>query len=187
MPPLLGFTELMLYSRANVAEPTKLMIVAHPDDESLFGGEALTSSGGWTVVCVTNAGNLQRRAEFIGAMTAARANWFMLDHADDLTNGNFNPRLGEQLQWILRERSYELVVTHNARGEYGHVQHRAVHRIVTAIVPATAALMVFDHHWRLFPNVSHAKRALLAHYPTQQRSIRRTWLYASRERLRRIR
>jgi LmbE family N-acetylglucosaminyl deacetylase len=163
------------------------MIVAHPDDESLFGGEALTSSSGWTVACVTNGSNAVRRAEFIAAMTTANANWIMLDHADDLTNGNFDPHLRAQLASILSEHPYELVVTHNARGEYGHAQHRALHAIVTDLVPPGVPLAVFDHHWRLFPKVSDAKRALIAHYATQTASIRYTWMYASRERLRRIR
>lgn len=186
MPEVLGFTELILYSRAHVVAPAKLMIVAHPDDESIFGGEALTA-GGWTVVCVTNAGNPMRRSEFIAAMTTARANWFILDHADHLTNGNFHPRLREQLQSILDAHPYELVVTHNARGEYGHPQHRALHALVAGIVPVTTPLAVFGHHWRLRPNLGVAKRALLAHYPTQKQSIRHAWLYASRERLERLR
>ena len=54
------------------------MIVAHPDDESLFGGEALTSSGGWTVICVTNGTNEQRRREFIEAMNSIGVNYTSL-------------------------------------------------------------------------------------------------------------
>jgi LmbE family N-acetylglucosaminyl deacetylase len=181
----LAFSELMLYSRANVAAPTQLMIVAHPDDETIFGGEALLASGGWTVVAVTNAGNPLRRAEFMAAMSAAGANWFILNHADHLTDGDFDPRLREQLAWILGDAHYEHVVTHNARGEYGHPQHRALHKIVDAMVPG--ALSVFDHHWGLRATITPAKRALLAHYPSQKASITRTWLWASRERLRRLR
>jgi LmbE family N-acetylglucosaminyl deacetylase len=187
MEPPLPFTELMLYSRANVLSPSKLMIVAHPDDESLFGGEALASSSGWTVVCVTSAGNPVRRAEFMAAMTAAKANWIMLDHADHLTNGRFAPRLAEQIAAILRDGAYELVVTHNARGEYGHPQHRALHRCVAALAPPGLELWVFGHHWRPFAVMSTAKRSLLAHYPSQRRSMRRVWWYASREKLRRVR
>jgi LmbE family N-acetylglucosaminyl deacetylase len=111
----------------------------------------------------------------------------MLDHADHLTNGRFAPRLAEQIAAILRDGAYELVVTHNARGEYGHAQHRALHRVVAALVPPHVALLVFGHHWRLFASMTPAKRALLAHYPSQTRSLRRTWWYASRERLRTVR
>ncbi|HDR7646817.1 TPA: PIG-L family deacetylase [Bacillus mycoides] len=32
----------------------KLMIVAHPDDESIFWGAALINENGWKVICLTN-------------------------------------------------------------------------------------------------------------------------------------
>lgn len=160
------------------------MIVAHPDDESLFGGEALTSSSGWMVVCVTNASHAQRRAEFFAAMDAAKASWIMLDHQDDLTSGNFHPRLREQLAAVVRAGRFRVVVTHNERGEYGHPQHRALHSIVREMVPHGAALAVFHHPWTAVPFVSAEKRALLAHYRSQRKSILRTWLLSSRERLR---
>lgn len=165
--------------------PSKLMIVAHPDDESLFAGEALTSTRGWLVVCVTHASNLERRREFTSAMSSIRVDYTMLDHADDLRNGRFNGRLVEQLSALLAEYSYDLVVTHNAAGEYGHPQHRALHRIVRQLV-ADRPLYVFDIAWTAWPRMSGAKRALLAHYAGQQRSIRHRWFLASRERLRRI-
>src|SRR5687768_13295990 len=103
----IGWSEEIHSSRAQVAHPSKLMIVAHPDDESLFGGEALTSSGGWTVVCVTNGTNEQRRREFISAMTSIGANYTMLSHFDHLDSGNFNTRLEEQLRELLNEFPYE--------------------------------------------------------------------------------
>ena len=47
----------------------KLMIVAHPDDEALFGGaELLTHSDEYKVVAVDEYYNEVRRAEFISSM-----------------------------------------------------------------------------------------------------------------------
>ena len=42
---------------------TKLMVVAHPDDETLWGGAHLTE-GGWFVVCLTNGYNEVRKNAF---------------------------------------------------------------------------------------------------------------------------
>ena len=140
------------------------MFVAHPDDESLFGGEALTSSSGWTVICVTNGTNEQRRCEFIEAMSSIGANYTMLGHFDHLASGNFSGRLDEQLQELLEEFPYEMVVTHNERGEYSHPQHRAVHRIVRRLV-TSRPLYVFDHSWMTRPRMSAAKRALIGAHP----------------------
>src|SRR5438128_2291158 len=181
----IGWSELVFSSRAGVPRPSKVMFVAHPDDESLFGGEALTSSSGWTVICVTNGTNEQRRCEFIEAMSSIGANYTMLGHFDHLASGNFSGRLDEQLQELLEEFPYEMVVTHNERGEYSHPQHRAVHRIVRRLV-TSRPLYVFDHSWMTRPRMSAAKRALIAHYESQRPSIEFVWPVASRERLRRI-
>jgi LmbE family N-acetylglucosaminyl deacetylase len=164
---------------------SRLMIVAHPDDESLFGGEALTSSQGWTVVCVTNASNEVRRREFSAAMASIGASYTMLDHADDLYNGNFSAMLETQLRALLNEAPYELVVTHGPSGEYGHPQHRAVHHIVRTLAGGRA-LYVFDVAWMARPRLSAAKRSLLAHYASQERSIGHRRVLATRERLRRV-
>jgi LmbE family N-acetylglucosaminyl deacetylase len=181
----IGWTELVFSSRAAVANPTKLMIVAHPDDESLFGGEALTSSRGWTIVCVTNATHEARRREFASAMTSIGANYTILGHFDHLESGNFNVRLDEQLRELIEEFPYEMIVTHNERGEYGHPQHRAVHRIVRRVA-GTRPIYVFAHPRLVRPRVSTAKWRLLDHYASQCVSIAHAWPIASRERLRRI-
>jgi LmbE family N-acetylglucosaminyl deacetylase len=181
----IGWSETVYSSRDAVPRPSKLMIVAHPDDESLFGGEALTSSAGWTVVCVTNGTSEERRREFIAAMTSIGANYTMLSHFDHLNSGNFSPRLGEQLAALIAEFPYEIVVTHNERGEYGHPQHRAVHREVRRLA-GPRPLYVFHHPWLARRRMSAAKRTLLEHYPSQQSSIQFAWSLATRERLRRI-
>jgi LmbE family N-acetylglucosaminyl deacetylase len=184
-PVPIGWEEKVYSSREQVARPSKLMIVAHPDDESLFGGEALTSASGWTVVCVTNGTHEQRRRDFIAAMTSIGANYTMLSHFDHLGSGNFNVRLEEQLRELVAEFPYEMVVTHNASGEYSHPQHRAVHQFVRRVV-TTQPLYVFGHSWLSRPRMSAAKRALIAHYESERRSIDFVRPLASRERLRRI-
>jgi LmbE family N-acetylglucosaminyl deacetylase len=181
----IGWSEVVCSSRAGAPCPSKIMIVAHPDDESLFGGEALTSSSGWTVVCVTNGTNERRRLEFAAAMASIGANYTILGHFDHLASGNFSRRLDEQLKELLDEFPYEMVVTHNERGEYGHPQHRAVHRIVRRLV-GTRPLYVFDHPWTARPRVSAAKRALIQHFDSQRPCIEHAWRLASRERLRRL-
>ena len=49
---------------------THLMIVAHPDDETLWGG-AHIADGGYLVVCITNGNNPTRSAEFQSVMQAS--------------------------------------------------------------------------------------------------------------------
>jgi LmbE family N-acetylglucosaminyl deacetylase len=177
-------TGLVVSSRAYVKNPSKLMIVAHPDDESIFGGEALLSCCGWTVVCVTGASNARRRNEFMAAMHRVRANYTMLDHADEADSGNFDPRLEQTLIHLLAEFPYELIVTHNRRGEYGHPQHRALHRIVRGIA-GDRPVYVFETDWWAKPRLSVQKELLLKQYRSEP-SVRYFQAMAARETLKRI-
>ena len=162
----LGYSDLVVCSQSPTPGASRIMIVAHPDDESLFGGEALTSSEGWLVICVTNASNATRRAEFMNAMSLARANYLMLDHADHIANGNFDPALADKLAQVLAENPFEMVVTHGQAGEYGHKQHKALHQIVRCLVPA-CRLFTFGTRWLGRPHMSIAKQQLLRCYRSQ--------------------
>jgi LmbE family N-acetylglucosaminyl deacetylase len=162
----LGYSDFEVRSRDPVPRTSKVMIVAHPDDESLFGGETLTSSKGWLVVCVTNASNEVRRAEFIKAMGLAGADYLMLDHADHIANGNFDPALASKLALILAANPLEMVVTHGEAGEYGHKQHIALHQIVRRLAPA-GRLFTFGTRWLARPRMSVAKERLLECYGSQ--------------------
>ena len=41
-------------------EPASLMIVAHPDDETIWGGSHLIN-GNYTVLCITNGNNKKEK------------------------------------------------------------------------------------------------------------------------------
>jgi len=143
-------------SKNNFENYDKLMIVAHPDDETLFGGKMLHDENGWFVACLTNvntvgvdwmnplygqdyqdaldSGKLTRQKEFINAMNHSRTGYLMLGHRD----GDFNNDIGgvktvrENLRSIIdpRIKKWKKIVTHNAWGDYGHTQHVQTHGIV---------------------------------------------------------
>lgn len=110
----------------------KIMIVAHPDDEILFGGLGLLREPGWKVVCVTNGNNKKRREAFIRAMEKIPNvyAYTLLNHKDQYFGTTMNSQLEMDLQDILKERPYKKIATHNYRGEYGHRQHILLHNIV---------------------------------------------------------
>src|SRR2546430_15352134 len=91
----IGWSELVFSSRG-VPRPSKVMIVAHPDDESLFGGETLTSSSGWTDICVTNCNNQPRGCEFLEAMNSNGVNLPMFGHFDHLISRDVKGRHDKQ-------------------------------------------------------------------------------------------
>ena len=123
-------------------EVDKLLIVAHPDDEVLWGGLNLMLQSGWFVICSTNINNPVRSREFFRTMSFAAATRFMMfdvedryveedEEADALYDGSkFEMALRE-----LTKKEWKLVLTHNEIGEYGHAHHRKVHRIVASLFP----------------------------------------------------
>ena len=64
----------------------KLMIVAHPDDELIFGGAELIKYGPeYRVICLTNQSNEVRRNEFEEVMKKLKVgSWEMMDYEDTL-------------------------------------------------------------------------------------------------------
>ena len=62
------------------------MVVAHPDDETLWGGAHLTE-GGWFVVCLTNGYNEVRKNEFYEVIKEFGCEGMILSYPDLLSNG----------------------------------------------------------------------------------------------------
>ena len=111
----------------------KLMIVAHPDDESLFGGAALLE-GGWKVICVTNGDNPIRRAEFEKVMETTNSEFEMWDYYDRYTVPLDEAKLSQDLLQTIQKQRWEKVATHNQEGEYGHPHHIQIHSLVKSFV-----------------------------------------------------
>lgn len=108
----------------------KLMIVAHPDDESIFGGAALLREKGWKVICLTNANNEIRSDEFHKAMRRVGASCEIWDYPD-IYGGSFDSKqLRKDLSKVITKHQFRRIVTHNLQGEYGHSQHKSLSKIL---------------------------------------------------------
>ena len=135
-------------------EPQNLMIVAHPDDELIFGGRELLNKNNWKVVCITNGTSkaqdkftldkTNRKKEFINIMNFLKCSYEIWDYEDNLFNANWNTELLlNNLKRVINEKDYQMILTHNLQGEYGHVQHIMVSKLVHQLKPKN--LYVFDH------------------------------------------
>ena len=115
----------------------KLMIVAHPDDEMIWGGSHLIDDN-YLVVCITCGTDEKRVKEFKNVMNATNDEYIMLSYPDK-TNGerdNWQKVYNDitlDIEKIIKMKNWDLIVTHNEKGEYGHIHHIMTNSIVTSI------------------------------------------------------
>lgn len=132
-----------------------LMIVAHPDDETLWGGAHLLDSS-YFVVCITNGNNKTRASEFQSVMNQSGNVGLILSYPDKTAGMRDNwmhvhTQLQEDLNQIITYKPWKDIVTHNVAGEYGHIHHKMTHQLVTAVYDANELQMplyVFGKYYR---------------------------------------
>ncbi|MBR6018843.1 MAG: PIG-L family deacetylase [Lachnospiraceae bacterium] len=111
-----------------------LMIVAHPDDEFIWGGAHLLSDK-WLVVVITNGDNQKRNPEFEEMMRQTGDKGLILSYPDKVggkrSNWEFwSDSICADLKTILTYKTWDRIVTHNQGGEYGHQHHKSTHQLV---------------------------------------------------------
>lgn len=119
----------------NETDPKNVaVIVAHPDDETLWAGGTILSHPSWNcfIVSVCRGNDSERALKFYNALKVLRSEGNMgnLDDGPDQ-----NPLDEEEVEQtilnLLPEKHYDLVFTHNPNGEYTrHVRHEEVSKAV---------------------------------------------------------
>jgi hypothetical protein len=114
----------------------KLMVVAHPDDELLFGGLAILREPGWKVICLTNGYKPKRTLAFMDAMGSIDNVWAyeIWNHSDQWFGTKLHKKIESNIQEELGTRDYLKIVTHNINGEYGHRQHALISKLLHKLV-----------------------------------------------------
>lgn len=128
-------------NKIDLSNVHKVMIVAHPDDESLWGGAVLLQDK-YLVVNVTCGVVASRVDEFRAAMRYSGDIPLMLSYPDYKDNDlvrrevdNWSPAtmssISSDIKKILAYKNWDEVVTHSPEGESGHRHHRWTDEIVT--------------------------------------------------------
>ncbi len=139
---------------AKTASKYNLLVVAHPDDETIFFGALLLNYRKlpWHVVCVTDANadgmGAKRRQQFSKAcklLKVQQSSWLSFPDV-------FSRRLNvEKLMATLKEfPSPTQVFTHGIIGEYGHPHHQDVSFAVHNTFAKTHK--VFSSAYNAFPD-----------------------------------
>ena len=133
--------------KINNAEKFKnLMIVAHPDDETLWGGANLYKDE-YFVVCLTNGYNYKRANDFRKILNFTKNKGIILDYPDlqDSIRDNWSEvKIGilKDLSTILKYNHWDKIVTHGPDGTTGHYHHKKTCEYVTFI---TRKLKLFNN------------------------------------------
>lgn len=172
----------------------KLMIVAHPDDEMLWGGMHLIKDK-YLVVCMTNANTRRygktRAKELQKVLEKTKDKGIILNYPDYNNAGKIDDWSGcaksmkKDLTVLLQYKDWKVVVTHNKQGEYGHKQHKKTHKLVAEcfrkVQPAGAKLMYFEkYHKKGYKGKSpytkselKKKADILKLYKSQKRTVQK--------------
>jgi len=116
------------------ASESVAVLVAHPDDETLWAGGTLLAETNWSsfVGCACRARDGDRAPKFQRVLKELRARGSMADLDDGPTQ---SPLADEQVEHALLEclpnRQFDRILTHSPLGEYTrHLRHEEVARAV---------------------------------------------------------
>jgi LmbE family N-acetylglucosaminyl deacetylase len=110
------------------------IIVAHPDDETLWAGGTILNHPEWKcfIVCLCRRSDAERAAKFKNALKVLGVDGIM----GDLDDGPHQHPLKENevevaILQLLPETHFDLVITHSVLGEYTrHLRHEEISKAV---------------------------------------------------------
>ena len=111
-----------------------LVIVSHPDDETIWmGGTILRHPEiNWTIVVLARRNDPDRYPRFVCAARSYHARGIISDLEDEgrLTLKESIPEIEWRLRRLVPAQRFDYIFTHGSEGEYGHPRHKGVHRVV---------------------------------------------------------
>jgi LmbE family N-acetylglucosaminyl deacetylase len=162
-------------SRKSVA-----IIVAHPDDETLWAGGTILSHPSWDcfIVCLSRKNDAERAIKFYQALKILKSEGIM----GDMDDGPDQKPLDEtEVQRIVLQllppKHFDLVISHNPSGEYTrHIRHEDTSK---AVINLWHAGKISTNELRTFAYEDNKK----AYYPRPERKApiyntltKRIWL-----------
>ncbi len=121
-------------SRALMRGKRALIIVAHPDDETIWMGGFILKHPqmDWAIFSLCRASDTDRAAKFkrVCKYYGAKAIITDLEDDDKLSLKQTLPIIKKLVQDNVSRKKFDYIFTHGSNGEYGHPRHLGVHQVV---------------------------------------------------------
>lgn len=116
---------------------TVVLIVAHPDDETLWAGGTILRHPSWKclIVCLCRGSDTERAPRFYKTLKVLQAEGIMGDLDDGPEQNPLDEKeLERTIMQLLPSAPFDLIITHNSTGEYTkHLRHEEVNKAVITL------------------------------------------------------
>jgi LmbE family N-acetylglucosaminyl deacetylase len=116
------------------SKKTVALIVAHPDDETLWAGGMILShpSWNWFALSLCRGSDMDRSSRFYKALKILKSDGIMGDMDDGPEQNKLDEKVIEKtILDLLPPKHFDLIITHDPSGEYTrHLRHEEVSRAV---------------------------------------------------------
>jgi LmbE family N-acetylglucosaminyl deacetylase len=110
------------------------VIVAHPDDETLWAGGTILShpSWNWFIVCLCRKSDTERAAKFYKVLKILKSEGIMGDLDDGPDQKPLDGKEAEHaIMQLLPPAHFDMIISHSPSGEYTrHIRHEEVSKAV---------------------------------------------------------
>ena len=113
-----------------------LVIVAHPDDETIWmGGSILKNSQwDWTIISLCRKNDRDRMPKFLDVCKFYKANAIISNLDDEKLEPLPIQEVIKKIKQLIPKKKYDYIFTHGENGEYGHLRHKEIHRAVKKMI-----------------------------------------------------